>query len=125
MTLLKFRGIYLEDFEQLEVKDPNTRYLVFNLDGTVHGEYIGDKLIGIRSVDFESVEGSIDELRLDVDSIIIGKQDKLIAGYNITIDPVTNVISSRYDEPDGLTILLDEEGKLKVSKKLVIDGGYL
>lgn len=125
MTLLKFRGIYLEDFEQLEVKDPNTRYLVFNLDGTVHGEYIGDKLIGIRSVDFESVEGSIDELRLDVDSIIIGKQDKLIAGDNITIDLVTNVISSRYDEPDGLTILLDEEGKLKVSKKLEIDGGYL
>lgn len=118
MTLLKFRGIYLEDFERLGVKDPNTRYLVFSQDGTVYGEYIGDKLIGIRSVDFESVEGSIDELRS-------GKQDKLIAGDNITIDSSTNVISSRYDEPDGLTILLDEEGKLKVSKKLVIDGGYL
>lgn len=118
MALLKFRGICLEDFEQLEVKDPNTRYLVFNRDRTVYGEYIGDKLIGIRSVDFESVEESIDELRS-------GKQDKLIAGDNITIDSSTNVISSRYDEPDGVTILLNEEGKLKVSEELEIDGGYL
>ena len=54
-----------------------------------------------------------------------GKQDKLIAGDNITIDPDTNVISSRYDEPDGVTILLNEEGKLEVSKDLVIDGGFL
>lgn len=125
MALLKFRGIYLEDFERLEEKDPNTRYLVFNSDGTVYGEYVGDKLIGIRSVDFESVEESVDELRLDIDYISSRKQDKLIAGDNITIDPSTNVISSRYDEPDGVTILLDGEGKLKVSEKLEIDGGYL
>lgn len=46
MAILKFRGIYLEDFEQLEVKDPDTRYLVLNPDGSVYGEYIGDKLIG-------------------------------------------------------------------------------
>lgn len=52
-------------------------------------------------------------------------QEKLTAGDNITIDPDTNVISSRYNEPDGATILLDEKGKLKVSKNLIIDGGFL
>lgn len=46
MAILKFRGIYLEDFERLEEKDPDTRYLVLNPDGSVYGEYIGDKLIG-------------------------------------------------------------------------------
>ena len=46
MALLRFRGINLEDFEQLAVKDPDTRYLVFNSDGSIYGEYIGDKLIG-------------------------------------------------------------------------------
>lgn len=46
MAMLKFRGINLEDFEQLAVKDPDTRYLVFNSDGSVYAEYIGDTMIG-------------------------------------------------------------------------------
>lgn len=66
MALLKFRGIYLEDFEQLEVKDPDTRYIVFNPDGTVYGEFIGDQLIGVKASDFES---SIEELELETERL--------------------------------------------------------
>ena len=89
----------------------------------------------------DSVNGKIGVVVLDQDDIGDGasykrvsqaekdiwnnKQDKLVAGDNITIDPSTNVISSRYDEPDGVTILLNEEGKLKVSENLEIDGGDL
>jgi hypothetical protein len=56
-----------------------------------------------------------------------GKQDKLVAGENITIDATTNVISARDigNNPDGVTIVLNEEDKLKVSEKLEIDGGFL
>ncbi len=50
MAMLKFRGINLEDFEQLVAKDPDTRYLVFNSDGSVYGEYIGGEYIGDKLI---------------------------------------------------------------------------
>lgn len=66
MALLRFVGLNLEDFEQLPVKDPNTRYIVFNEDGTVYGEFIGDELIGVKASDFES---SIEELELEAERL--------------------------------------------------------
>lgn len=56
------------------------------------------------------------------------KQNKLIAGENITIDPNTNVISSsggNSNEPDGVTIVLNEDDKLEVNLKYIMNGGYL
>ena len=58
------------------------------------------------------------------------KQNKLIAGDNITIDPNTNVISSigggdNSNEPDGVTIVLNEDDKLEINLKYIMNGGYL
>lgn len=232
MSILRFRRVELADWLLLTNKDPNTRYIVYNEDGSIYGEYIGDKLIGIRPIDFEQrmedLEGKPDlALKLDKDfsalpaqanplltdvlvlnrgttvqkvtlgnllaqvdtqlylvvaelpttgnpnkiyfvpsddpetqneldefiwvnndwekigavsvdlsdyfnkteinSMLGGKQDKLVAGENITIDATTNVISARDigNNPDGVTIVLNEENKLKVSEKLEIDGGFL
>lgn len=65
--------------------------------------------------------------KTEINSMLGGKQDKLVAGENITIDATTNVISARDvgNNPDGVTIVLNEEDKLKVSEKLEIDGGFL
>lgn len=78
MALLKFRKISLADWLLLTDKDPNTRYTVINEDGSIYGEYIGNK-----------------------------------------------IVTGRVYEPDEVTIILNEEGKLKVSKNLKIDGGFL
>lgn len=56
------------------------------------------------------------------------KQDKLIAGDNITI--IDNVISATGGssggyEPDEITIVLNGNDKLEVNKNLEIDGGFL
>ena len=62
-----------------------------------------------------------------VDTLETNKQDKLVAGDNITID--NNVISATGGsggyEPDMYTIVINQEDKLKVSKDLEIDGGFL
>jgi hypothetical protein len=65
--------------------------------------------------------------KTEINSMLGGKQDKLVAGENITIDATTNVISARDigNNPDGVTIVLNEEDKLKVSENLEIDGGFL
>lgn len=64
----------------------------------------------------------------DLEIKIVNKQNKLIAGDNITI--VDDVISATGGsgggyQPDEETIVLNDENKLKVSSNLEIDGGYL
>jgi len=247
MSILRFRRVELADWLLLTNKDRNTRYTVVNEDGSIYGEYIGDKKITenieidwanilnrpnfaevATSGEYEDLEGKPDlALKLDKDfsalpaqanplltdvlvmnrgttvqkvtlgnllaqvdtqlylvvaelpatgnpnkiylvpnsgpetqnvldeyiwvdnawekigavrvdlsnyftkteinSMFDGKQDKLVAGDNITIDATTNVISARDigNNPDGVTIVLNEEDKLKVSEKLEIDGGFL
>lgn len=67
-----------------------------------------------------------------VDNVESGKQDKLIAGTNIVINQDTNVISAvgggsgdDGNTPDGVTIILNEDDKLEVNLKYIMDGGYL
>lgn len=79
MAMLRFRRVELADWLLLTDKDQNTRYTVIAEDGSIYGEYIGDK----------KITGG--------------------GGY----------------EPDGVTIVVNEENKLKVSKNLEIDGGFL
>ena len=81
-------------------------------------------------------QSEIDQIKVDIINYIntglnqleISKQDKLVAGDNITIDE-NNVISASSEgnsyDPDGVTIVLNEKDKLKVSENLEIDGGYL
>lgn len=94
-----------------------------------------------EEVEFNLVEellGVVNETKSDylilnnkVELLVDGKQDKLVAGNNITIDPNTNVISSSGGnggggnsyEPDGVTIVFNENDELSVSKNLEIDGG--
>ncbi len=117
MAILKFRGIYLEDFEQLEVKDPDTRYLVLNPDGSVYGEYIGDKLIGIRPIDFEPrmEDLELEAARLDAEVIRVEqKADTHIEDLN---NP--HGVSS---EQVGAYSKQEMNSKLE---KLEIDGGFL
>lgn len=45
MALLKFRKISLSDWEALTVRDANTRYTVFNSDGSIYAEFIGDEIV--------------------------------------------------------------------------------
>jgi len=66
--------------------------------------------------------------RTEFNSMLDGKQDKLIAGDNITIDE-NNVISASSEgnsyDPDGVTIVLNEDNELEVNLKHIMDGGYL
>lgn len=71
---------------------------------------------------------SLQEKTIELES---GKQEKLIAGENITIDE-NNVISASGNggggngyEPDGITIVLNEDDKLEVNLKDIMNGGYL
>lgn len=45
MALLKFRQISLADWQTLEVKDPDTRYIVYNEDESIYGEFIGEEKV--------------------------------------------------------------------------------
>lgn len=45
MSILRFRRVELADWLLLTDKDRNTRYTVVNEDGSIYGEYIGDKKI--------------------------------------------------------------------------------
>lgn len=76
MALLRFRKITLTQWNQLTTKDPNTRFTVYDSQGNIYGEFIGNKPV------FAHVKG------------------------------------------DGRTIVTDENGNLKVSDNLVVDGGY-
>lgn len=126
MAILKFRGIYLEDFEQLEVKDPNTRYIVLNPDGSVYGEYIGDKLIGIRPIDFEP---RIEDLELEaarLDAEVIRVEQKVDA-KDILIGTArvytTTLPLSGLRTIDGIT--LEENDKVLVAGNGELNGIYI
>jgi hypothetical protein len=72
--------------------------------------------------------GRVAILEQEVNNLYNTKQDKLIAGENITIED--NVISavggsSGGYEPDNITIGLNAEQKLEVKDNLEIDGGFL
>ena len=78
------------------------------------------------------VENDLTLIDERVDSIDSRKQDKLIAGENITINPNTNTISAsggsggdNSNNPDGVTIVLNEDDKLEVNLKNIMNGGYL
>lgn len=79
--------------------------------------------------EYESVDPSLTESILSkLGELNEDKQDKLIAGENITIED--NVISAVGGsdggyEPDNITIGLNEENKLEVKDNLEIDGGFL
>ena len=60
----------------------------------------------IKSQSGIDIDEEFTEIDGRLDNIEDGKQDKLVAGNNITIDPITNVISSsggggNSNEPDG------------------------
>jgi hypothetical protein len=81
-------------------------------------------------------QSEIDQIKVDIINYIntglnqleTSKQDKLVAGDNITIDE-NNVISASSEgnsyDPDGVTIVLNEDNKLEVNLKHIMDGGYL
>lgn len=91
MALLRFIGLNLEDFEQLPVKDPNTRYIVFNEDGTVYGEFIGDELIGVKASDFESI---IEDLELEAERL---------DGEIVRVEQKVDAHIADVDNPHGVT----------------------
>lgn len=108
---------------------PNKIYLVPSSDPETQNTL--DEFIWVNN-DWERIGGISVDLsnyftKTEINSMLGGKQDKLVAGENITIDATTNVISARDigNNPDGVTIVLNEEDKLKVSEKLEIDGGFL
>lgn len=84
MAILKFRGIYREDFEQLEVKDPDTRYLVLNPDGSVYGEYIGDKLIEAKETTTR-LDGEIARVEQELDAAV--EKGKSLSTNAVNDDP--------------------------------------
>lgn len=110
------------------------------------GNYNKPFYLGITNSAIHEVEDAIDvlaaiaahnidpeahgDIRLEIEGLwgsLEDKQDKLTAGDNITI--VDNVISTTGGsggyEPDNITIVLNQEDKLKVSKELIIDGGEI
>jgi hypothetical protein len=108
---------------------PNKIYLVPSSDPETQNTL--DEFIWVNN-DWEKIGAVNVDLsdyfnKTEINSMLGGKQDKLVAGENITIDATTNVISARDigNNPDGVTIVLNEENKLKVSEKLEIDGGFL
>ena len=76
---------------------------------------------------FDKLNIRIDDSEQATSELNEDKQDKLIAGENITIED--NVISavggSDGYEPDNITIGLNAEQKLEVKDNLEIDGGFL
>lgn len=79
----------------------------------------------------ERVETNETDIQTNTNDIIdlqTNKQDKLVAGNNISI--VGNTISAsggggNSNNPDGVTIVLNEDDKLEVNLKHIMNGGYL
>ncbi len=80
---------------------------------------LADRIFPISDMPSDSV------LSDRVDTLETSKQDKLVPGANITINPITNVISASGGgnsyEPDGVTIVLNEDDELEVSTVVLDD----
>ena len=64
---MKFKRLTLQewqDLRELESKDPNTRYTVFNPDGTVYGEFLGPETTGVDNL--RAKVGDIGDLAEDL-----------------------------------------------------------
>lgn len=75
-----------------------------------------------------TLESETTVLDAKFDTLETSKQDRLVAGENITIeDNVISVVggSGGGYEPDNITIGLNAEQKLEVKNDLEIDGGFL
>ena len=94
LGILRFRYVRESEFNAIpeQNRDLYTRYVVFS-DGSdkILYEYVYGQRIAYDNVEVDLSDYVTNE---DIDDIISGKQDKLTAGDNITIDPDTNVISA-------------------------------
>jgi hypothetical protein len=86
---------------------------------------LGDRMEKIAGIlnDFEGVFGESDgDIQSQIDSIVqnIDAVESTVSSLAATVN---NISAGR--DPDGVTIVLNEEDKLKVSEKLEIDGGFL
>lgn len=172
MAMLRFRRVELADWLLLADKDQNTRYTVVNEDGSIYGEYIGDKKITehieVEAEKYFKYLNMEEGFLIDIDSecdeetiymnvqiysdeftgtglILLQTRDQGDEYFHqIVFDPVNggdiwtrSTLSSESPpmewspwkkkgyEPDEVTIVVNEEDKLKVSKSLEIDGGFL
>lgn len=122
--------LYLVVAELPTTGNPNKIYLVPSSDPETQNtldEFIwvdnAWEKIGAVSVDLSNYFNKT-EINSMLDTLETSKQDKLIAGENITIED--NVISAVGGyEPDNITIGLNTEQKLEVKNNLEIDGGFL
>lgn len=125
-------GLHIVVSELPEFGVPNKIYLVPNDDPKLQNTL--DEFIWVNN-DWERIGGISIDLsnyfnKPEVISLLDDKQDKLIAGENITIDE-NNVISASGSgggnsyEPDGVTVVLNENDELEVNIKYIMDGGYL
>ena len=121
--------IDLQTFYELQFAPQETNTIALTFNKVNNSYFTVQANVKIDENNNDLLETSSDGLYVKHDDT---KQDKLIAGENITIDPNTNVISSSGGngsgnsyEPDSVTIVLNDNNKLSVSKELEIDGGFL
>ena len=71
MALIKFRKLFIDEWEALVDKDKNTRYTIFDIDDKIVGEYIGsepvineelDDKVQEHEVAISSLEGDLNDL---------------------------------------------------------------
>ena len=117
MSILRFRRVELADWLLLTDKDRNTRYTVVNEDGSIYGEYIGDKLIGIRPIDFEPRIGDLELETARLDAEVIRVEQKA----NTHIEDLNN--PHRVDS--GQVGSYNKQEMNNKLEKLEIDGGFL
>jgi|LSQX01.1.fsa_nt_gb hypothetical protein len=116
-----------DEVDQHELEIDTIKDVVYN----DHALRISTNELHIEEGDLREAElkARVDDLEIDKTNLETTKQDKLVAGANITIDPNTNVISAigggNSSNPDGVTIVLNEDDKLEVNLKHIMNGGYL
>lgn len=79
MALLKFRQISLADWQTLEVKDPDTRYIVYNEDESIYGEFIGEE-----------------KVTKEVEDLVDNKVDK-VSGKSLSSNDFTDLLKIKLD----------------------------
>lgn len=79
MALLKFRQISLADWQTLEVKDPDTRYIVYNEDESIYGEFIGEE-----------------KVTKEVEDLVDNKVDK-VSGKSLSTNDFTDLLKIKLD----------------------------